>query len=216
MPDPFAAENWDALTAALREQYAESDRRERHRRSIARARKILEPKPPAEVRTMAPRATPLILSQREERLRQQRRLRLHQIKQKYLPEFVTRRFPDHVAAAGDKTDGMIFILSDATPDRFGDIVEPSGWVLDSFRRNPVALFNHNKDFIVGSWADVHIGDGALKGRRRLLPRGAARRVDEIRTLVEAGVLRATSSARSNQRQSATVLANVIRKASCLK
>lgn len=87
---------------------------------------------------------------------------------------------------------MDFILSDATPDRFGDIVEPSGWDLTNFKRNPICLFNHDKNFIVGSWDDVRVSGGALKGRLRLLPKGTSSRINEIRQLVEVGVLRATS------------------------
>jgi hypothetical protein len=33
--------------------------------------------------------------------------------------------------------GLDFILSDATV-RFGDILQPSGWVLRDFLRNPIA------------------------------------------------------------------------------
>src|SRR4249920_1869365 len=44
-----------------------------------------------------------------------------------------------------------FILSDATVDRYGDIVSADGWILENFMKNPIALFNHNSDFPVGKW-----------------------------------------------------------------
>ncbi|HMF29118.1 MAG TPA: HK97 family phage prohead protease, partial [Candidatus Cybelea sp.] len=85
-----------------------------------------------------------------------------------------------------------FILSDATPDRFGDIVEVEGWEFASFNRNPIALFNHNANFPVGSWANIRVGDKALRGDLILAPKGISPRIDEIRGLVEAGILRAVS------------------------
>src|SRR5580765_8146113 len=39
-----------------------------------------------------------------------------------------------------------YILSDATVDRYGDVVDSNGWLLDNFNKNPIALFNHNSDF----------------------------------------------------------------------
>ena len=45
-----------------------------------------------------------------------------------------------------EASGMEFILSDATADRFGDIVEPAGWQLDNFKKNPIALFGHDSKF----------------------------------------------------------------------
>src|SRR6266550_1338583 len=53
--------------------------------------------------------------------------------------------------ASDESQGMEFILSDATPDRYDDVIEPDGWVLDNFRKNPIALFNHDSDFPIGRW-----------------------------------------------------------------
>ena len=85
-----------------------------------------------------------------------------------------------------------FILSDATPDRFGDIVEVEGWQFDSFNRNPIALFNHNASFPVGTWANIRVGEKALRGDLILAPKGISPRIDEIRGLVEAGILRAVS------------------------
>jgi len=48
--------------------------------------------------------------------------------------------------------GLSFILSDATPDRMGDVIEATGWDLVNFKRNPVALFNHNPNFPIAKAA----------------------------------------------------------------
>jgi HK97 family phage prohead protease len=88
--------------------------------------------------------------------------------------------------------GMSFILSDATPDRMGDVIEASGWDLVNFKRNPVALFNHNPNFPIGKWHNLHIQGGELRGELRLAPLGTSPRHDEIRRLVDADILRAVS------------------------
>ena len=88
--------------------------------------------------------------------------------------------------------GLEFILSDATPDRMGDVIEADGWDLDNFRKNPVALFNHRADFPIGKWVDLRIGGGKLRGHLQLAPKGTSPRIDEIRKLVQADILRAVS------------------------
>ncbi|HVG51645.1 MAG TPA: phage major capsid protein [Xanthobacteraceae bacterium] len=88
--------------------------------------------------------------------------------------------------------GMEFILSDATPDRMGDVIEAEGWNLKNFLLNPVALFNHHADFPIGKWQNLRIENGKLRGHLQLAPEGTSPRIDEIRRLVEADILRATS------------------------
>jgi HK97 family phage prohead protease/HK97 family phage major capsid protein len=88
--------------------------------------------------------------------------------------------------------GMTFVLSDAKADRFGDIIEVEGWQLEDFRRNPIALFGHSHSFPIGKWANVEVRDGALRGDLQLAPKGTSDRIDEIRKLIEADILRATS------------------------
>ena len=91
-----------------------------------------------------------------------------------------------------ETGGMEFVLSDATPDRFGDIVEVDGWVTENFKRNPIALFNHDKSFVIGKWVDLKTTDTDLRGHLQLAPKGTSPRIDEIRKLIEADILRAVS------------------------
>jgi HK97 family phage prohead protease/HK97 family phage major capsid protein len=87
---------------------------------------------------------------------------------------------------------MEFVLSDETPDRMDDIIMSDGWDLENFKKNPIALFNHNPNFIVGKWSSVRIKDKALRGHLELAPAGTSPRIDEIRKLIEAGILKAVS------------------------
>lgn len=94
------------------------------------------------------------------------------------------------APAGE--DPLIYVMSDETTDRVGDVIDANGWRLENFQKNPIALFGHDHRFIVGHWTDVKVKGGQLIGRLNLLPKGISERLDEIRAAVEAGVLRAVS------------------------
>ena len=94
-----------------------------------------------------------------------------------------------VASSGD---GLEFVLSDATVDRYGDIVEPKGWDLGWFKQNPIALFGHNASFPIGTWTNVRVEGGKLIAKLNLAARGTSARIDELIGLVEQGILRAVS------------------------
>src|SRR6266850_439849 len=113
---------------------------------------------------------------------QDRRLR-----QRKAAENLVRR--EHVS---HKTKGLEFILSDATPDRYDDIILTSGWKLDSLRRNPIALFAHQGSFPIGKWKDVRVEDNALRGTLQLAPLGSSDRIDELHALIAKEVLKEVS------------------------
>jgi HK97 family phage prohead protease len=89
-----------------------------------------------------------------------------------------------VAVAEDPS--TIYVLSDGEPDRLGDIIEPEGWVLGNF--NPVALFNHNRDLIVGRWEDVKVKGKQLIGRLVLAEEGSSPVINMVRSLIRQGML----------------------------
>lgn len=106
-----------------------------------------------------------------------------------------KRTPDKVVfrtVVSEKTKGLDFILSDATPDRYDDIIMTSGWELENFNKNPIALFAHMGSFPVGTWKDVRVEENALRGTLVLAKEGTSDRIDEIRKLVDADILRAVS------------------------
>ena len=97
-----------------------------------------------------------------------------------------------VEASAEVSDDLTYVLSDATVDRYGDTIEADGWDLRWFKRNPIALFNHNSDFPIGIWKDARVEGGKLKARLSLAAKGTSARIDELISLVEQGILRATS------------------------
>lgn len=92
----------------------------------------------------------------------------------------------------DQGDGLEFVLSDATVDRYGDIIDPAGWDLKWFKKNPIALFGHSSSFPIGTWSNVRVEGGKLKAKLDLAAKGTSARIDELINLVEQGILRAVS------------------------
>jgi HK97 family phage major capsid protein/HK97 family phage prohead protease len=95
------------------------------------------------------------------------------------------------AAPPPAANPLEFVMSDGSVDRMGDVIEPDGWKLDNFQRNPVALFGHNASFPIGKWHDVGVRKGQLTGRLELLD-PVSDRMREIHAAVAGGVLRAVS------------------------
>lgn len=85
-----------------------------------------------------------------------------------------------------------FVMSDSTLDRVGDVVDAKGWQLANFKNHPIALFNHDKDQVIGRWTDVRVVGGELRGRLELAEEGTSALVDTIRKLFEQNILRAVS------------------------
>jgi HK97 family phage major capsid protein/HK97 family phage prohead protease len=88
--------------------------------------------------------------------------------------------------------GMEFVLSDESVDRMGDIISADGWNLESFKKNPIALWGHRSDQPIGTWDNIRVQDKELRGKLTLAPKGVIPRIDELRALIDAGILRAVS------------------------
>jgi len=101
------------------------------------------------------------------------------------PEIVRKTHAGH-------SHGMEFVLSDETRDRMSDIIMSDGWQLADFKKNPIALFGHSNSFIIGTWKDVRVENKELRGYLDLAEEGTSDRVNEIRRLVNAGILKAVS------------------------
>jgi HK97 family phage prohead protease len=95
-------------------------------------------------------------------------------------------------AAGKRPGSLAYVLSDTSVDRYGDVIEARGWQLDSFRSNPIALFNHNPNAPIGKWRNIRVEDNQLVAELEPAARGTSQRVDEILSLIEQDILRATS------------------------
>ncbi len=88
--------------------------------------------------------------------------------------------------------GLDFVISDGSLDRHGTRINPDGWDLAAFKRNPIALFGHSGGFPIGRWEDVRAEGGKVLGRLVFAAKGTSARIDELASLVEQGILRAVS------------------------
>lgn len=60
----------------------------------------------------------------------------------------------------------VFVVSDETIDREGEIISIDGWVLDNFKRNPVMLWSHNPyDPPIGHWENIRFR--TIGGKKKL-------------------------------------------------
>ena len=88
------------------------------------------------------------------------------------------------------------VASNAKIDRFGDTINPDGWVLANYRKNPVILWSHMAGGFgseavppIARATKVWVEDGQLKVKGVFAPTPFAQ---ELRTLVENGFLNAVS------------------------
>jgi HK97 family phage prohead protease/HK97 family phage major capsid protein len=95
-------------------------------------------------------------------------------------------------ATGKLPGTLTYVLSDATRDRYGDVIEPAGWQLDNFKANPIALFSHQSSFPIGNWENVRVEGGKLIADYIPADPGTSERVDEVNSLIRQNVLKATS------------------------
>ena len=87
-------------------------------------------------------------------------------------------------------NGVLWISTDKSMDRDGEVVLPSGVVLDAFDKNPILLFGHDHQKPIGRVVDYTVGEE----RNTFVPEFAksSQEAQTIKGLVDDGVLRATS------------------------
>src|SRR5262245_52284957 len=85
-----------------------------------------------------------------------------------------------------------FVMSDESVDRMGDVIVQSGWDLSNFKKHPIALFNHDRNQVIGKWSGVAVRGGRLVGKLELAEAGTSPLVDTVRALTAQNILRAVS------------------------
>lgn len=64
-------------------------------------------------------------------------------------------------AGKDEENKATFVASTNTEDRYGDVINQRGWRLDSYKRNPVVLLNHDATSLPIGKGDVALVDNQL-------------------------------------------------------
>jgi HK97 family phage major capsid protein len=103
----------------------------------------------------------------------------------------------HYRTSVSDGEGFDFVISDGSMDRHGTRINPRGWDLRSFLANPIALWSHGLDpsrgrVPIGRWENVRVEGERLVGRLAMAAEGTSQFIDEMRRLVQQGILRAVS------------------------
>lgn len=85
-----------------------------------------------------------------------------------------------------------FVVSTADKDRHGDVIDVGGWDTREFEQNSIALLNHDAGFVIGRWGKPSVVNNQLRAHLTLAPHNTSERINEVRTLIHAGILRSTS------------------------
>lgn len=77
---------------------------------------------------------------------------------------IMRLAPNAETSATSQSRTVRFILSTGEVDRYGDRIDPAGWRLANYRKNPVVLFAHDSSALpIGRCSFVGLVDGRLVG-----------------------------------------------------
>ena len=63
--------------------------------------------------------------------------------------------------ASSKKEKVSFVASSATPDRYGDIIDQKGWILENYKKNAVVLLNHDSNQLPIGKGNVYLRDDKL-------------------------------------------------------
>ena len=88
---------------------------------------------------------------------------------------------------------MGFMISTAAVDRDGDTVDPKGWELGSYTKNPVVLWAHDySQPPIGKAVNIQTTKDGLRADVEFLPQGMSSFADMIHDMCKGGFLNATS------------------------
>jgi len=88
-------------------------------------------------------------------------------------------------------DTLAMVASDETVDRYGDIIRAKHWDLAAYQKNPIVLFGHSSQNIIGT-SEVRIAGKRLLADIELAAAGTSPIVDAVRSLVAQKILKASS------------------------
>jgi HK97 family phage prohead protease len=88
---------------------------------------------------------------------------------------------------------LTFTVSTGAVDRERDVIDPEGWKLTAFRRNPTILWAHDyKSLPVGRATKIRVEDGKLRADIEFAPVEANPLAESVFQLAKGGFLNATS------------------------
>lgn len=105
----------------------------------------------------------------------------------------TKQFPAQVKAAGLNDRQLKFVISTGDVDRSGDTIDPQGWDLTHYKRNPVVQFAHSYSTIpIGKAVSIGLEGDQLVSVVEFPEAGSYELADTVHTMARQGFLNATS------------------------
>ena len=99
--------------------------------------------------------------------------------------------PGTAKAIGDRR--IMFVMSDETPDRDGDVLKLDGWELENFLKNPVFPPMHSREkYPLGRWEKVWGEGGQLRGIVAFADESTHPEADLAYSLYKQGIMNAVS------------------------
>lgn len=106
---------------------------------------------------------------------------------------ITGTYEFQAKSFDDETLAFDAIGSDGSVDRHGEKIDPEGWMLKNYEKNPVLLFNHNPwDLPVGKAENVRVEGGKLKFKAVMTTEDENPLGAQLYKLFKGGFLRAFS------------------------
>jgi HK97 family phage prohead protease len=88
---------------------------------------------------------------------------------------------------------MRFVISTGSVDRDGDRLNPRGWVLDTYRRNPIVTWAHDyKSLPIAKCVEIRATRTGLEAVAEFPPKGTYEFADTVFDMLQSGFLSATS------------------------
>lgn len=111
--------------------------------------------------------------------------------QKFKPNLVYQQNDEAPVQIGDSRT-FRFVFSTGDVDLEGDAINPKGWRLDDFNRNPIALWSHSVNSPIGRASNVHVEGVKLVGDIEFMSAEISPMADEIFKMVKAGFVKGVS------------------------
>src|ERR1041384_2496990 len=101
-----------------------------------------------------------------------------------------RLLPAQISDLGN--DEVEVVMSTGSIARDGHILVPQGALLDSYRTNPVVLFQHDPNIPVARASDIRVSSADITAKITFAPLGVSEDADKVRGLVKSGIINAVS------------------------
>jgi HK97 family phage prohead protease len=108
-------------------------------------------------------------------------------------ERVVKQLAFEIKESDEQRRTVRVVASSGEVDRYGDTIDPNGWMLENFKKNPVILFAHDQHSLpVGKATEVSVAGGNLEIEIEFVPKEVYDFAGTVERMVRLGFLNAVS------------------------